>query len=680
MKKLFALYLAVLCITAKADVMDRLVVRSNAFLAGAEITLPFAYNTGLSSGTNAYFNAGKITFVDGQTLSFAGGSVACIASRTNYVGINLFTGTLHALRRAVDHGTLFLGAVVCGTNSITRVESWGVRLPPGRVERFKSAVANTQNKLKLSSFGNSIMASAYGGATNKWMDAIFSSSASPTTYQLPNTSFLTWKDYSYGGQKSREALMFVGNATTPLTFTNANGASYVYGSDYIARNGTSVLDVGSPAVRGADLAVFYDYFNGGSDNLLMIESTIRRLRADGTEVILCVDNKPRDTDPSTDALYAAYQAIASTYGCAIADCQSYMEELSASGESVYADTNHPNQTGSNAIAEAVRGVLNGYALQQDTPPVAIPKGRAVPLVDYGYTNGFVPRAMDFQSDPSATTGTRVATAIDPSSHYITRIPSIVLGRRTTNDCVIELETGEYADFAHPFAMGLDLIIESTNGVINITMQNLSDGVVISTLVPSPDTPAVKLYEFASPSMVFSTSPRWQDPSGYETSASPIRNLALRFTCTVGTARIIGVNWHTVPWTEIRRQDMRYFGAWFTDTYGSIEVPATDTAGDAYEFEFEGNGCLLLFASHPAAGRVNVWMDGIQIFTNQQLRETGGPYSRRLILYPALTSWSSADAGYGKHQVRVQAVAATGGTPTAGSRLLMPLTAVALDLR
>jgi NAD+ kinase len=29
-------------------------------------------------------------------------------------------------------------------------------------------------------------------------------------------------------------------------------------------------------------------------------------------------------------------------------------------------------------------------------------------------------------------------------------------------------------------MGLDLIIESTNGVINITMQNLSDGVVIST--------------------------------------------------------------------------------------------------------------------------------------------------------------------------------------------------------
>jgi hypothetical protein len=653
---------------------------TNVTLDGAALTQPFAYNAARSSGTNAYFNAGKITFPDGQVLTWAGGSVACIASRTNFVGINLFTGDAHALRRGVDMGTVFIGRVVCDGSGITSVAQGPIQLPPGRVERFKAAIQNGQHKLKLTSFGNSIMASAYGGATNKWMDAIFSASASPTTYQLPNTSGLTWKDYSYGGQKSREALMFLGQATTPLTFTNAHGASYVYGLDYISRNGTSALDLGSPAVRGADLAVFYDYFNGGSDNLLMIESAIRRLRMDGTEVVLCVDNRPRDTDPSTDLLYAAYQAIASTYGCAIADCQSYMEEQQAKGVTVHADTNHPNQAGSDAIAEAVRGVLNGYPLQQDTPPIVVPKGRAVSLVDYGYTNGFVPRAMDFQTDPSATTGTRVATMIDPSSHYITRIPSIVLGRRTTNDCVIELETGEYADFAHPFALGCDLIIESTNASTSITMRNLSDGVTISTLSPSADTPAVKLYELATPSMLFGTSPRWSDPTGFETSASPLRNVAVRFTCTVGTARIIGVNWHTVPWSEVRRQDTRYFGAWFTDTYGSLEVPATDTAGDAYEFDFTGNGCLLLFASHPAAGRVNVWLDGVQLFTNQQLRETGGPYSRSLVLYPALTAWNSADAGWERHHVRVQAVSATGGTPSAGNRMLMPLAAYALDLR
>jgi len=209
---------------------------TNVTLDGASLAQAFAFNTGRSSGTNAYFNAGRLTFADGQTLTFEGGSIACIASRTNYVGINLFTGTLHALRRAVDHGTLFLGAVVCGTNSITRVESWGVRLPTGRVERFKAAIQNSQHKLKLVSFGNSIMASAYGGATNKWMDAIFSASASPTTYQLANTSGLTWKDYSYGGQKSREALMFLGQATTPAVFTAAHAACYVYGLDYIARN------------------------------------------------------------------------------------------------------------------------------------------------------------------------------------------------------------------------------------------------------------------------------------------------------------------------------------------------------------------------------------------------------------------------------------------------------------
>lgn len=653
---------------------------TNVTLDGATLAQAFAYNVGRSSGTNAYFNAGKITFRDGQVLSFAGGSVACIASRTNFIGINLFTGTLHALRRGVDHGTVFIARVVCDASSITSVSQGPIELPPGRVERFKAGIANSQHKLKLASFGNSIMASAYGGATNQWMNAIFSASASPTTYQLANTSGLTWKDYSYGGQKSREALMFLGKATTPLLFTDYHAASYVYGLDYIARNGTSAYETPADGVRGSDLAIFYDYFNGGSDNLLMIESAVRRLRMDGTEVVLCADNRPRDTDPSTDALYAAYQAMASVYGCAIADCQSYMEEQQASGVTVHADTNHPNQAGSNAIAEALRGVLNGYPLQQDTAPVIVPKGRAVPLVDYGYTNGFVPRAMDFQTDPTATTGTRVATTIDPSSHYITRIPSVVLGRRGTNDAVLELETGEYAIFAHPFAMGCDLILESTNASTSITMQNPSDGVTISTLSPSADTPAVKLYEFASPSQIFSSSPRWSDSTGYETTASPLRNIALKFTCTVGTARIIGVNWHTVPWSEVRRQDMRFFGAWFTDTYGSLEVPATDVAGDAFEFEFTGNGLSLLFASHPAAGRVNIWIDGVQTHTSQQLRETGGTFSRSIVVYPLLTSWGSADAGYGLHRVRVQSVAATGGSPAAGQRLLMPLAAYALDLR
>jgi hypothetical protein len=428
------------------------------------------------------------------------------------------------------------------------------------------------------------------------------------------------------------------------------------------------------------LAVIYDYFNGGSDNLLMIESVVRRLRADGTEVVLCVDNKPRDTDPDNTLLYESFLAIASTYGVAVADCQSYMEEQQAKGVNVYADVNHPNQAGCNAIAESVRGVLNQYALQQDTPPIVNPKGRGVPLVNYGYTNGVIPRTMDFQSEPVTTTGSRVPTDIPIASHYYTRIPSVVLGRRTVSDCVLELEVGESAVFAHPFALGCDLIIETTNATTSITMQNLSDGVTISTLNPSPDTPAIKLFELATPAMIFGTSPRWSDPTGFENTTSRFRNLAIRFTCAVGTARIIGVNWHTVPWEEVRRQNTRYFGSWFTDSYMGLDVPSTDMVGAAYEFSFTGNACLLLFASHPNAGRVNVWIDGIQVFTNQQLRDSGGNYTRSLVVSPALSTWSSADAGFDTHHVRVQSVSATGGTPTVGSRLLMPIAAYSLDTR
>lgn len=642
----------------------------------------FSHNAELSSGTNAYFNAGVITFSDGQVLSWPGGAVACINDRTNFVGINLHTGVAHALRRGVDHGTLFIGRVVTSGGSILSVTQGPIQLPPGRVERSKALIKSGRHMLKLVSFGNSIMASAFGGATNQWMDAIFTASALPTTYQLPNTDQITWRNYSYGGQKSREALMFLGKATAPVMFTSHHSASYLYGLDYISRNGTAALETPAAAVRGADLAVIYDYFNGGSENLLMVESAIRRLRADGTEVVLCIDNRPRDTDPSTDNLYAAYQAMASTYGCSLADCQSYMEELQSEGVTVHADTNHPNQQGSNAIAECVRGVLNSLPIPQGTPPTIGLKGRAVPLIDYGYTNGVIPRAMDFQSDPATTTGARVATAIPSNSHYISRIPSIVLGRRGTNDAVIELETGEYATFAHPLALGCDLIIESTNAATSITMQNASDGVTINTLSPSADTPAVKLYEFATPSMLFGTSPRWSDPTGYEGTTSPFRNIALKFTCTVGTARVIGVNWHTVPWSDVRIQDMRFQGAWTTDAYGGLDVPCTDIVGDSLEFEFTGNAVALLFASHVNAGRVNIWIDGVQTHANQQLRETGGAYSRCVLVYPQLasTAWASADAGYGPHRVQIRTVAATGGTPAAGLRLCMLLNAYALDLR
>lgn len=654
---------------------------TNVTLDGATLAQPFAYNAGRSSGTNAYFNAGRITFRDGQVLSFAGGSVACIASRTNFIGINLFTGTLHALRRGVDYGTVFIARVVTDGGGITSVSQGPIALPPGRVERFKAAIKYPQHGLKLFSDGNSIMSASFGDTTNQWMDAIFSASSVPTTYQLStNLSGLTWTDRSYGGQLSIGGLTFVGRSTTAGVTTNSNrSASWIYGGDYIARNGSSAFFQYDPAVERADLVILHNYFNGGRENLLWLETIVRKYRALGSEVILCIDNKPRDTDPDASDFYNAAVALAETYGCALADHQSYMEEQQSKGVTVHADANHPNQAGNDAIAECLRGVLNTYPLTQDNTPISAAVGRSVPLIDHGYTNGIVPREANYQFVPVETTGAYVATGITAGSDYLRAFPNINMAGRTTNDCVLELESGEYAIYAHPFAMGGWVLYESKSTSSSLAVHPITGGAASKTFSITSDDPALKMGEAVlAQEILISNSAANNDPTGAETTASPMRNFAIKLQSTSGTTRILGFVWLTVPWQEIPRSAMTFNGVWSTDTYASlVSCAVTDTQGSAVSFEFTGTGCILSLALHPSAGRIDVWLDGVQTHSDYNLLETAGRFTRSLLL-----QGTSPHSGFGRHTVRIVQDGATGSAAAVAStaRRLMLLGAYALDTR
>ena len=617
-------------------------------------------------------SAGKLLFADGQTLTVPAATVEVFDERTNYIGVRMQYGTVHALRKRGDCGTVWIGEVICAAGSITSIVQYPAPIyPPGRVERFKRAMQHASNGLKVVTIGNSLWDGSYGASWTAF-GAVFDSAETPTTYQIPNCSAINWKQYQYGGQKSSDGLMWLsGRGVTTQVLQNAHSASVVFGPDYLQRNTVSGgYHLEAPGGMGADLVVIGDELNGGRDNLSFLESMVREARSRGSEVILLTDNDKEDGSGTIWSNYATMAAICDAYGAALCDTASYLDEIEQQGTDAHIDNNHPNATGVASHAKTIRNLLSDYPLRPSANSEQ-PKTRIAAWdTAADYASLYFGRRADFVCVPSSTTGTFVATDILSNSTYYTKIPSVVLGQKTVGDCTLELDAGEYAFYSHPFASRIDVIWETSNPSWT-TYQQTPAGVTLKTHAPSADSAAVKLQEATTASEI----DNYTDPTGSETTASPLRNVTVKFTGATGTTKLLGVVFWTVPYDEIPESNRRYGGLWSVETQNSGAIPAapyTDTVGSTVEFEFVGTAACVVLAAHNAAGKVDAWVDDVQVHSAHDLYTSqSGVYSRSLMLFPARAKWTTGDpsVGYGRHTARIKYASTNGsaGSVSAGSK-------------
>lgn len=621
-----------------------------------------------ASGLTISITAGTLTFSDGQSVAVSAGSVTVFDSRTNYIGVRIHDQTWHALRARLDGGTVFVGEVVVSGGVVTAIRQYPVpAYPIGRVERFKAAMQHASHGLVTLELGNSLVDGTYGWTATAY-DAVFSSSSTPTTYQIPNAADLTRVRRQYGGQKSRDALALgFGHVYRVLEYGQRHSAAVLVGEDVLTRESVSgAYYTRAEGALGVHLVVVTDYLNAGRENMFFLETICREARAAGAEVLWVIDND-KLVEGTIWGDLDTFAAIANTHGAALADVASYMEETKLLGTTVHSDSQHPNSAGVQIYAKTIRGVLCNYPLPAAHEQV-IADGRVAYLDNPSYyPNRVLPRRADVQVDPAETTGSWGATAIGSSSTYYSKIPGKLWAGKSDSNCCLLLDSGEYAHYAHPFALGMDVIVETSNPSFSLQLQR-PGGTLYSTLSPGADSAAVKLYELAAANFVGAET----DPTGSESSGSPFRNVSIRLQCSSGTARVLGVVFYTVPHVEIPRSALRLSGYWLTEAAVSDAVPAllyTDSLGSEVTFEFVGTGCIACLQAHNAAGRVSTWYDGRAVHTDHELyTSASGMHTRSLLIAPDLTriSGGAGDLGYGRHTVRIKFSALHGSAGSVGT--------------
>lgn len=659
---------------------------TNVTLDGAVLAQPFAYNAGRSSGTNAYFNAGKIVFRDGQVLSFSGGSIACIASRTNYVGVSLRDGALRAWRQAYDDGTVWLAEVVTDGSGITGVQQYSTpRIPPGRIERTKAKLA-AGLPANVYVTGSSLVFGTIGSPTNRWLKLLWDGSATVTNYLVTGYATTTVEDRSANSQLMMGNFAFLWPGYTVKALAKYDDNAWLVPHNYATRYDQASVWKAPPSYYQAhDLAIVCGSFNnapqtGTADKLAWYEATVRELRRRGCEVI-CVPDHSSSTSPNArwDDNYPIIKAISDAYGCAFADTASAMDYSRASGQSPYVDTVHQNDTGHAAWADAVRGVLNQYRLETDNSRFEIPAKRVASFADSPSYNTNTPNAVDLVFDPTVNT----AGSYFSTSQAATNCPAVWLWGRSTSAATIQFNsTGIFVEVCHPRAMGMWLILDATQN-FTVEVYTANRGTLIKTVQVDSEGSTPKVIPFLS----------WEDlqafPSytGLESTNAPWRNIHVQLKCVSGTApytgnaRLLGFAFPTIRHEPLELGNLNLSGTWTMASAFAGAVPValqSNTDLDGFTFDFEGTGAVVALNADSGSGIVDVYVDGQPYQTGLDLYNAqSGTYNLNIL--PASAKWPSVQGpGFGRHSVSIRL---NGENPSqSGSPLIRVLGATSLDAR
>ncbi|OMF54684.1 hypothetical protein BK138_16125 [Paenibacillus rhizosphaerae] len=623
-----------------------------------------------STGLTVTFNGGRLRQADGSYLTFQGGSVTVPDNVTSEIMLDLFDNKLHALPRSLHRVAVYIATVTASSGIISKVtQPPSFAIPTSRIPKFKAALKRDNRKVRVALLGDSLTQGA--GGTPRWPDLLFNSSQSAAGFNVQNVANITVDNYAVGGQTAHYGMVQMGvgaqNAVGKYANTNITyGPRYV--NMYIDSLNLGNIKESDTRLLQYDLAIINFGANGGTYHLGYFENIVRELRSRGVEVIIGTSNYQSNNLTFLYSDGPILSRIAEAYGCEVADTWSYVREAQYNGKTVHADTIHMSADGHIAWASALRAVINDIS-QSGESFYQANQSRIV-TTDAADTSGKFPNLAEVVFKPSSHNGTITGNG---GSGNKTFNPALQFGGKTSTDCTTQLATGQYAWFGHANALCMDVLYEmATTFTADIYTNN--GGTKVGTISSATTAPGrVALVEAFSLNTM---------PGGLGGNKPGYVNQAFQIVVTSGSMNLVGVVFYTWNKKEILFEEMNFIGTWAKDTgfYSPASGRYTDTDGDSVFFEFEGTGCQVLLNNRDAAGKIDVWLDGVQVQTGLDLYNTG-KYYYSLNLFP-LASSDIFNRGYGKHTVRIKlnGINAAAVAPAAQNRRLALFAAYAFDGR
>lgn len=612
---------------------------------------------------------GILRYADGGQFSTSGGTVTVPDNQTSHIMIDLQDNSIHAFPRSLHRGAVHIATVSAYGGSIISMDNINIPvIPKGRIEKTKRKLLRNNQIVRIALIGDSLTEGA--GVQPFWRELVFDTAQLAKGLNITGLSHANMDNFAAGGQTSRYGAAIIGQAVssdssgpnygnTAITYGAYAGARYLNPPVSLARSTLQTYQY--------DLAIVSWGANGGTNRLAFFENAVKELRKNGTEVILTSQNNMTTDLTFMYAESAIVAQMADAWGCEFADVWCYVREAELNGINCHSDTTHMNAAGHVMWAKAIRSVLNDRVQERESIDVTNVQ-RVITETDGTISTKF-PNTCDVQFTPFNHSGTVTGGA----STISTSNPALNFGGKTTANYVTRLTSGQFAWFAHAHAHAVDFLVGSESSFTADIKTENGGSTLGSISFTAPGNARIALVEGIN-------------IGAYTSVASPLPgylNRGVQIVVTSGTCNLVGAVFHTWTTKEIPFSSIDYVGTWAEDTW-SYSHPVskyTDTDGDSLVFEFEGTGCQVLLSSKSAGGKVDVWLDGVQMYTQKDLYQ-GGTFLWPADLFPIAAATNHFDRGYGRHVVKIKlnGVNASAVVPATNNHRLQLLAAYVFDGR
>jgi hypothetical protein len=585
-----------------------------------------------STNNNLYLTVQSGVLVDavGNKITYGGSTELCLASKTNYIALDINSLEVGVYPRFHDTGLILLAVARCDGTKITNVYQPEIRLPRSRIEKFKAKLMAGQ-KVTVVGIGDSIMGYTAGEAS--WFDMVFTNTTSAYGYNLPYVTNVTAASYAAGGQDPRYGLAVLGrhwiSAKIPEVFSSGLvSIAFDYGPYYSQTLVTGDYEedhmsgqrpaAESPVIASApDLAVVC-FYNHTTDQTAYIESIVRKLKKAGSDVILYSAGPRDDAVDTYESDGPDLVRIADAYGCEFVDMWARQRAEIDYSVPILADHVHPNLAGIELWANATRSVINSHSQESERPPV--PVVRVVKSTSTARAARF-PEQMDLMAWPGHADVAAGTTAITTTSANL----ALLYGGKATTNGVYTLAAGDTLAFSHFNALAWDVLIEGNSG---FTANILASGQTNKTVSYSAGGLAPHILTCLSMDELTSASGNvFGDPGLLD-------NATYGFQVASGTAKVIAFVIHSLERRELPFELMSFRETWATET-ARAGIPSSrysDTNGASVTIPFYGRGIGLLLQGSTAAGKVDISIDGVQTHSALDLYYNGS-FCAPVFLFP-----------------------------------------------
>lgn len=639
----------------------------------AKVSQPFPLQF---SGLTASVGAGSILWPDGLSLNFPGGSIALFPNFTNYLVLNYGTGRLHVLHRFLaGGGEHLLATIITGPGGIASPPQVNPDLTglPTRLGTFKARLLAGGASLGVVLMGDSTTEASGSGIM--WKDLLFSTGSSAFGFNVINAASITYRNYGLGGMNADYGLALISRAAQsfgypfqgygghgdPLDFAGAP-----YGS--ISRTFTPQAGVSTIVNPLPDLVVIGFGINASSPqsgiySLPDLECLGRFWQSYGVPTLYLTENDFANSPGSLAMLASAETALMRSVGGAIADTAAYVDERNRQGTNTYVDAVHSNQTGWNAWAEAILGVLNPYPQRATTgvpaPNRVLDPGNPAeaPYLGWGCTwvggtainkspgsqpatnaGGpgirYLPNAFGWTGLYTVPGTPGIMTNFVDYYHSCWSSASLIFERGVGSGGVGTNSFNGYAAWidhtgAEHLIRGLSFVDDNNPGGSGpFQRPGMMDLVTVTQILPAISNLAV---------------------AGYVSPSSPAlwNHGAVRIAITNGNARILGVLFRGPRHRKLSvgrtAPEWVLTPSWFDDVGDPFgwypHLLACDTPGDSLGIRFRGRGLQCVLRRSPVGGQIAVYGNG-RLVQTQDLLAPGRP--------PALIQWLPlGSSGFGE---------------------------------